>query len=553
MGFFRNHIAPDVGYNSGPGHNSKSLSFLIISSVLINGFVISADNLTPRGVPLSRAALYDPQKNFSCLDGSKLIPFSFVNDDYCDCKDGSDEPGTSACSRGSFYCLNAGHISAYISSSRVNDGVCDCCDGSDEVGTLTCSNTCEEMGRAAREEAERQTKLAKEGFQKRLEMISKGKSFRKEKEEERTRLDADRQIAESVKNEKLQLKEQVEQPEKEALEKYRLIQEEKQKQEDEQEKAQSENEAETLFNLLDSNGDDKITLDEIKVRQTFDKNKDGVVDEAEAMFFLNMNEEMSKEEFLKSGWLLVKPFFMMEQGMFKPPESGGGQAGSEDYEDDLEKLDDIQNEQQDSAKPDVPGVEPGELEDEEEEEGEEEHDADTDPEPVVDTDPKYDEETQALIDQANKAREEYNEADRNLRESVRKLEEVNELLNLDFGDDDRFAQMHGECYDYEDKEYIYTLCPFKSATQKIRSGGDVNLGKWNAWSGPENDKYTSMLYDRGQSCWNGPQRSAKVGLRCGLDNRLIGVAEPSRCEYQFEFETPASCQKPEASQSHDEL
>lgn len=39
------------------------------------------------------AALYDPQKNFSCLDGSKMIPFSFVNDDYCDCSDGSDEPG----------------------------------------------------------------------------------------------------------------------------------------------------------------------------------------------------------------------------------------------------------------------------------------------------------------------------------------------------------------------------------------------------------------------------------------------------------------------------
>ncbi len=42
---------------------------------------------------IAGAALYDPQKNFSCLDGSKMIPFSFVNDDYCDCSDGSDEPG----------------------------------------------------------------------------------------------------------------------------------------------------------------------------------------------------------------------------------------------------------------------------------------------------------------------------------------------------------------------------------------------------------------------------------------------------------------------------
>ena len=39
-------------------------------------------------------AFYSPTKDFTCLDGQKTIPFSSVNDDYCDCADGTDEPGT---------------------------------------------------------------------------------------------------------------------------------------------------------------------------------------------------------------------------------------------------------------------------------------------------------------------------------------------------------------------------------------------------------------------------------------------------------------------------
>ena len=71
----------------------------------------------------------DAEGFFTCLDKAELIPFRMVNDDYCDCEDGSDEPSTSACPKQKFHCS---HSERVIPSSRVNDGVCDCCDGSDE-------------------------------------------------------------------------------------------------------------------------------------------------------------------------------------------------------------------------------------------------------------------------------------------------------------------------------------------------------------------------------------------------------------------------------------
>ena len=41
---------------------------------------------------------YDTSKDFTCFDGSLTVPFNSVNDDYCDCADGSDEPGMVAVS-----------------------------------------------------------------------------------------------------------------------------------------------------------------------------------------------------------------------------------------------------------------------------------------------------------------------------------------------------------------------------------------------------------------------------------------------------------------------
>ncbi|KAL5226423.1 hypothetical protein ABZP36_014688 [Zizania latifolia] len=79
----------------------------------------------------------------ACRDGSGSFPKSRLNDGYCDCADGTDEPGTSACPEGRFYCRNIGDTPRLVFSSVVNDKICDCCDGSDEYESgIRCPNTC---------------------------------------------------------------------------------------------------------------------------------------------------------------------------------------------------------------------------------------------------------------------------------------------------------------------------------------------------------------------------------------------------------------------------
>lgn len=79
----------------------------------------------------SKSSRNDPQ-HYKCPDGA----LGYLNDDYCDCADGSDEPLTSACSgitiqKALFKCRNG---DGEVYSSRVMDGVKDCADGSDEFG-----------------------------------------------------------------------------------------------------------------------------------------------------------------------------------------------------------------------------------------------------------------------------------------------------------------------------------------------------------------------------------------------------------------------------------
>ncbi|XP_014214706.1 glucosidase 2 subunit beta [Copidosoma floridanum] len=94
------------------------------------------NSISLRGTRLKDVMKYFPNANgkFNCINNKVEIDFVKINDDYCDClEDGSDEPGTNACSNGKFYCEMTSKTFPYkVPSYQVNDGVCDCCDGSDE-------------------------------------------------------------------------------------------------------------------------------------------------------------------------------------------------------------------------------------------------------------------------------------------------------------------------------------------------------------------------------------------------------------------------------------
>lgn len=168
---------------------------------------------------------------------------------------------------------------------------------------------------------------------------------------------------------------------------------------------------------------------------------------------------------------------------------------------------------------------------------------------------QYSEETQALIDEANRARELYQQAEKACSELHTEIRRRQERSERDYGPDEEFSSLDGECFEFRDLEYVYTLCPFGKATQRSISGGsEVNLGHYHEWAGPETNKYSKMKYDRGLTCWNGPARNVLVNIRCGTTNRLISVSEPSRCEYAMEFTTPALCNpEMDRSDTHDEL
>lgn len=113
------------------------------------------------------------------------------------------------------------------------------------------------------------------------------------------------------------------------------------------------------------------------------------------------------------------------------------------------------------------------------------------------------------------------------------------------GPADEYTHMIGECYTAKIEKYEYKVCPFGDARQDhTRLGTMAPLSR---------DEPRVFKFTGGEGCWNGPARSMTVTAACGGEPALVGVSEPSRCEYAATLLTPAACDEGEVARLEEEL
>ncbi|VDK75677.1 unnamed protein product [Litomosoides sigmodontis] len=484
----------------------------------------------PRGVPFARGPFYATGETFSCVDNSKSIPFSQVNDDYCDCPDGSDEPGTSACPNAKFHCLNRGFKAEDLPSSRVNDQICDCCDGSDEWDSaVDCLDICNDLGSKYREEMRQKTELAKQGYVKRMELAAAGQQLKTEKSEKLKTL---KKEMDEITKLRIDARTKMD-------EKSNLAAEARKKHEEswEEEKKKLKQEyAQVLFTSFDSNKDGKVTLEELKLAKEFDTNEDGAVSDDEIKHFLPDVRDCDFEVFLESVYDNIRSVFEkpseIETDEIEPYSALPEQIESSSENNEVETPREIKTNENESTGLKIPRI------------------------PNIDLkQPPFDEETQAVVKEAQDAKAEYDDIDKRYIDLELSIKDSEQYEGDNFGTDMAWVSLKGRCFELDENEYVYKLCLFEKAVQKGKNSAiDTDLGKWSGWIGSEPNKYALQSYQKGTPCWNGPDRSTKVITECGKETELVEVLEPNKCEYLFTLRSPAACPDPAAiTDQHEEL
>ncbi|KAG9659401.1 hypothetical protein KCU95_g1587, partial [Aureobasidium melanogenum] len=524
----------------------------------------------PRGVGPEFAKFYKDAESFTCISNPSIkIPFSQVNDDYCDCPDGSDEPGTSACSYLSplspstlsdttnkdqinstqvlpgFYCKNKGHQPSYVPYTSVNDGFCDydlCCDGSEEwqgVGGVKCQNKCDEIGKEWRKKTESRQRALNNANKKRKEYTNEAQRLRKEVEDRiktlQTQLAASEMHVTDMEKELAEV---------ERREKGKIVKSQGAKQ----------GKMGVLVGLAKQRTEE-LRDHLVRVRQERDTSKDRVK-ELEAIL------STFKEEY--------NPNFN-DEGVKRAVRAWEDYAARDKSGDDTSAHDRDLNEVTKSDKDN--GLDWESYLEADSEDVEVLYEIENYlPKPLRDwVDQKLRDLRVMLIENGiladlsseggesaavNDAKNRLKSAQDAVNSQRRDLDSHNEDLNKEYGPDGVFRALKGQCISVDSGEYTYELCFMEHTTQKSKKGGsNTRMGNFVRFDKITVDEEVSadgkglgsgeritMKHENGQHCWNGPNRSTTVILACAEQNEIWKVFEEEKCVYRMEVGTPAVCE-----------
>jgi len=449
------------------------------------------------GVEPYLSGLLDDSRAFLCTDKLSKVPLDHVNDNFCDCEDGSDEPGTAACPTMRFYCRNRGHLGKYIFSSRVIDGICDCCDGSDEQDVTGkslshCKNTCAQAAEIYWKEHSEEMKKYEEGAKLKQALVASAKEKVKRLFEEQQDLAA--RLAED----------------QDTLSDARRHLSEVRRKEDAG-VAQRHMEARALLaqrlGFAHLSETERLTL----------------------LFRLGAISDEYADRIVAVATEIRAPPTM-------PAEAADGEATEVD-EDEDEDMAAVQTDAAETAKQEsgagvaVPIVEPlGEdaVDVEEEEEAEGSGLATEVADLLATLGDKF---VPAAVTAAESGEK---EAKRSVDKLQGDLDQNRQTLDsTDFGPDFEWLALKDQCVSKHEGEFEYKVCIGTNAMQ-----GSTSLGKFKGWA---EGGYKTMLYEDGTRCWNGPARSIKVHVSCGTSNKILTVDEPNMCTYVAKMESPAAC------------
>lgn len=451
---------------------------------------------------------------FRCIDGSGgSLPVSVINDEFCHCADGSDEPGTGACAGQDttlFYCANEGSVAKRIYASRVGDGVCDCCDGSDEASlasrspAATCSNVCAEHGKREKEELERRADVIKRGVEKQHEVRAQSTVERANWRWEITRLAKDLPALEArlaeVKRRAAAIR--AEEAKESAIANANVSSPVGQA--DKATEAEAPAEPKASLAALLSGAAKKLGAEP--------------GDEASKADVQDLDLEAGDEAFDRKE---------------SEANAGAEEAQSEEVVSEYAKW--MDGAESTLTKADAPveeeetGLEEGEEEYENEEsEGYSLGGGVTTVRGASGVVKKGAPATEAAPATGSTEEKEAEQAVSKNKERTKELENKLTTLNEEHLG---YASLFDTKLQRRISEFSYKLDFFKSASQDHTS-----LGSWKGFTGAKTAEFTG-----GTACWQGPARSLKVTFECGVEAAIQDVVEPSRCVYAATVLHPGAC------------